>query len=1756
MEFNLFDHNRFVSHPSNHHRDIHRHNFPPAPPFHLPPAPPPLYSSLPLAPPPPPPPQHSNFTFMNESPRLLSGRVPDPYPMTRPERVEYNPSGSYNCDSDYINSVGFEFIDGYRDGNVNVNKSQIQRSLWNDRNDDVANYRDIGYKFETRDLEFRNENRENLSYESRYGNVLENERFLNDNRESRRSVDWERDGSVMDLMRRARDRERERERERELERISIKEREEREENFHTPNKKSVLLRIGKPNDVRYSRSYEKNLSGSRGKGKAKEKEKGKDGVVFPKFRIEDEKERSPVDLDVSFKSNGLVANVSPGKRFTPKRRKGRKGNAFNSPKTKLVEHSVRLASTIHVRDSPSRSEKTPVKVEDNTVFGALSVAKSSADTSSAETLKKIESVIVSGSGSGTKGAESKGLKRCVQDTVSDKSHEQSGFRESPSYKSRKKKKVASVPLHASHLELKKESEFFTLDNSTHVPLLPIQGVMHMNKKINSIVIKHDDIVSLSSPNVLNVNKLDAVPQTIVSDMDNVASKAESSILPDVTTKRSLHLLDSLFSQENKLDKDTSIPCGSDKMYVPVLDNVGTECQHEYNLSGLAREKDRTKEPCKNGKDISLENGLCNGSSAGIMAGCNHSEHGKVSASEFGFRSTAVSNIDLIDAGAKQSVLIENNILLPSNIQEACLGAADISIELSRADANKVEFTEDKRSSYCDPSSPSSSECAITVIEGDKIVSCPVGDIRRQISLTGTNIHVNAVVGNCPNAEVPTFENQEVCSGMVYPNVKRKRYTEQIQSDLSGARTCDKHLKVNEDNVISCSLKEVLVKNEVSSCAGNLHAASQNFEDGDICAQPNEISLEVGVVRTGTNVDPDGACPFKKIKVFHNDDGKTASGGASVLIPNISLNNFKEEKKELVNDKLINSNNASVPSQDTHTIVEALKPSKGDLTLTRKKPTSAVPRVFTSPSSLNLSNSKRATPLNHNAKSRSWHRPGTLIASMQPVNKTFSPPVSASRISPKKAGKVQGSSYIRKGNSLVRKPSTVSAIPYGSPACTVYQLNSSGKDDIRKSSWSGNKTGINGSASWLRTRDGDENCKSSRPDSMEVIANSASHLITGGLVATSEGTKIPPLPQINKLKDTTSIHAGDCTPSPLENSPSDSCPEASLTPLQQTPNVDIPNILEDDPKLSGTSEHGTGLNSDLENERVLDKGKSGERITYVKRKSNQLIATRNVNDISNQDADKLQVLPSDSYYKRRKNQLIRASTENHNMRREVPASTVNSERKRISSNTSGGSLSKRHFNKVWRLGKTHSPKKVGSSLREKSVLFPWKRTVCWQNSIHNTPYTSTNNSLTSISQKLLFSRKRDTIYTRSRRGFSLRISKLLSVGGSSLKWSKSIEKNSKRANEEATLAVAAVQKKKRDQKNARVVPGTKSRNKFSRERIFRIGSLRYKMDPTRRTLQRISDVEASCSPTSNSEKNVKKSYVPRRLVIGNDEYVRIGNGNQLIRDPKKRTRALASEKVRWSLHTARLRLARKSKYCQFFTRFGKCNKDDGKCPYIHDHSKIAVCTKYLSGSCTSLNCKLTHKVIPERMQDCSYYQQGSCSNHSCPYRHVNVNANASICEGFLKGYCDDGNECRKKHTYVCPKYEETGICPQGSKCKLHHPKKRSKGLKRKLSRGKKNAHGRYFGSRSFDTIGSITAGSEKLHLKNSDDIFNLEGKFTDYISLDISDEEAGETVDPLMEQITMCASDVQVADLDEQIKPVGVMHRLPTADPSLIIDSLG
>nr|GMD91071.1 zinc finger CCCH domain-containing protein 7 [Ipomoea batatas] len=183
-----------------------------------------------------------------------------------------------------------------------------------------------------------------------------------------------------------------------------------------------------------------------------------------------------------------------------------------------------------------------------------------------------------------------------------------------------------------------------------------------------------------------------------------------------------------------------------------------------------------------------------------------------------------------------------------------------------------------------------------------------------------------------------------------------------------------------------------------------------------------------------------------------------------------------------------------------------------------------------------------------------------------------------------------------------------------------------------------------------------------------------------------------------------------------------------------------------------------------------------------------------------------------------------------------------------------------------------------------------------------------------------------------------------------------------------------------------------------------------------------------------------------------------------------------------------------------------------------------------------------------MQDCSYFLQGLCSNENCPYRHVNVNPNSSVCEGFLRGYCSDGNECRKKHTYVCPDFEATGNCPQGSKCKLHHPKNKRKGIRREgalACNEKKNDRGRYFGSPHIDISECIRAVSED---KSSDeDFFFKEGRFVDFISLDANVEEQQiidqssveryEEGGPLHLQIATAA-----ADFDELIKPIRLIIR--------------
>ncbi|XP_050388267.1 uncharacterized protein LOC126805526 isoform X2 [Argentina anserina] len=752
-------------------------------------------------------------------------------------------------------------------------------------------------------------------------------------------------------------------------------------------------------------------------------------------------------------------------------------------------------------------------------------------------------------------------------------------------------------------------------------------------------------------------------------------------------------------------------------------------------------------------------------------------------------------------------------------------------------------------------------------------------------------------------------------------------------------------------------------------------------------------------------------------------------------------------------------------------------------------------------------SQKATSSTHISKPRTWHR--NANASAIPLHASTVPP---QRQLSQRNGKLESNSYVRKGNTLVRKPALVAAVPQSSQDLnsSVYQLNMSATDALKK--------------------------------------NAGFDTRTGGIIAPSDR---PTAPLPSGVKMSTSAAISLEIPSSLAEPPLTDFLETKSDPMNCSGMKDVEGSV-DLPATSDTQEFHSGPVNNLHDGNLTSS--NVKKVIYVKRKLNQLVASSNPLDLSVHNADKNQ--PSDGYYKRRKHQLIRSSldsngkgtvllpTDNLNSgvqkaRKVIPSRTFNKKRslKAVARTSIKSSL-------VWTPSGTQSSIKNGSSYDHRKILphlFPWKRATYWRTVMQTQASNFNYSSSTTISKKLLLSRMRDTVYTRSTHGFSLRKYKVLSVGGSSLKWSKSIESRSKKVNEEATRAVAEVEKKKREHNDSTCTSsGLKIRNSPGK-RIFRIGSVHYKMDPSRRTLERISDDDSSNSAVLNSENDVKRSYVPRRLVIGNDEYVRIGNGNKLIRDPKKRTRILASERVRWSLHTARQRLAKKRKYCQFFTRFGKCNKDDGKCPYIHDSSKIAVCTKYLNGLCSNPTCKLTHKVIPERMPDCSFFLQGLCTNKKCSYRHVNVNPKASICEGFLKGYCADGDECRKKHSYVCPTFEETGTCPQGLNCKLHHPKKRTKGKIKKRSIEHKSGWGRYFVSKDVALSEPVTV-SAKHCAHNGDDIFG-----NDFISINGSDEEAGESNIP-PEQTTFYdsnPSELDLDDLDELVKPVLLLDKMKT-----------
>ncbi|XP_035230681.1 uncharacterized protein LOC118202616 [Stegodyphus dumicola] len=233
---------------------------------------------------------------------------------------------------------------------------------------------------------------------------------------------------------------------------------------------------------------------------------------------------------------------------------------------------------------------------------------------------------------------------------------------------------------------------------------------------------------------------------------------------------------------------------------------------------------------------------------------------------------------------------------------------------------------------------------------------------------------------------------------------------------------------------------------------------------------------------------------------------------------------------------------------------------------------------------------------------------------------------------------------------------------------------------------------------------------------------------------------------------------------------------------------------------------------------------------------------------------------------------------------------------------------------------------------------------------------------------------------------------------------------------------------RGQKFAIGASGKTLKRLSSKKPVLVIRGQRFAIGSSGKTLKRL-------SPKSS----VQSPQVPKRIFIGGKTFIRSTSDTMKASSPISKT--LASRALNRSINRALTASVRKkaikiNTYCMFYNRFGRCNKGI-KCPYIHDPSKIAVCTRFLRGTCKIDGCPFSHEICPGKMAICSFYLLGTCSKINCPYRHENLNPDAELCKAFVQGYCSEGKECKKAHILVCPQYVQ-GICEKGDACAFPHP----------------------------------------------------------------------------------------------------------------------
>ena len=134
------------------------------------------------------------------------------------------------------------------------------------------------------------------------------------------------------------------------------------------------------------------------------------------------------------------------------------------------------------------------------------------------------------------------------------------------------------------------------------------------------------------------------------------------------------------------------------------------------------------------------------------------------------------------------------------------------------------------------------------------------------------------------------------------------------------------------------------------------------------------------------------------------------------------------------------------------------------------------------------------------------------------------------------------------------------------------------------------------------------------------------------------------------------------------------------------------------------------------------------------------------------------------------------------------------------------------------------------------------------------------------------------------------------------------------------------------------------------------------------------------------------------------------------------------------------------------------------------------------------------------------------------------------------------QCRKKHSYVCPVFEATGECPQESRCKLHHPKKKNKSKRSRVDTLQNNNWGRYFDTSVGHGSGARVVSSEEEERQKPEQVPGDD--FADYIDLGADIEVDGDvdaSDDIQLMELDSGNLKMQSDSLDAGIKPLRIMR---------------